>query len=335
MSPSLFNLNACVPGEDVYVTACELDAATLAQEGYHAVGYPFPDYVPSPAERDILMKARSIFLMGDSRASRKLWNELRERTFLVELPEGCRDVSDMLVKTCYGGTVNFQSLIEKLKIRAMERPIPNFYDLSRTMRNADGILPVDNPKRLHFRQKEVDEMAVVLPGAVVALFATYTGSGKTSWCLDQFELEEVLHHGSTVLNYSAELSPQEFSTLAAANLLGKDRLTLTAEDFNEAADLLDEPGAGKFYVGYNPNLNHIDQVLDVLEMAVRRLGANIVVLDHIHFLTRGEKDDIKAQADAMMRIKNMAVKLQIVFVVVGQSRKEPPSGARRVDRYEG
>ena len=49
------------------------------------------------------------------------------------------------------------------------------------------------------------------------------------------------------------------------------------------------------------------------------------MLDHLHFLTRGERDDIKAQADAMQRIKNMAVKYGIIFVVVGQSRKEQPN----------
>ena len=61
------------------------------------------------------------------------------------------------------------------------------------------------------------------------------------------------------------------------------------------------------------------------EWAIRRLGARVVVLDHLHFLCRGERDDIKAQADAMQRIKNLAVKYQVIFVVVGQSRKEQPS----------
>ena len=49
------------------------------------------------------------------------------------------------------------------------------------------------------------------------------------------------------------------------------------------------------------------------------MGANIVVLDHLHFFARGERDDIKSQADAMQRIKNMARKWNVIFVVVGQS----------------
>lgn len=112
--------------------------------------------------------------------------------------------------------------------------------------------------------------------------------------------------------------------LVTANLLEKDRLSLTREDFNEAARRLDAVDA-KFYVGYNPDLNRIGPVLDSIEWAIRRLGARIVVLDHLHFLCRGEQNDIKAQADAMQRIKNMAVKYQIIFVVVGQSRKEQPN----------
>jgi hypothetical protein len=126
-----------------------------------------------------------------------------------------------------------------------------------------------------------------------------------------------------VLNYSAELSPEEFARLVAANLLEKDRLLLTSEDFKEAARILDRSEA-KFYVGYNPELNRIGLVLDSIEWAIRRLGARVVVLDHLHFLCRGERDDIKAQSDAMQRIKNIARKYQVIFIVVGQSRKAQP-----------
>ena len=211
-----------------------------------------------------------------------------------------------------------------MRDKALETPIPDFFDLSQTLMNADSTPPMENPLRLHFRSKDVDDMAVILPGSVVSVFATHSGSGKTTWCLDQFELPEAMEHGRIVLNYSCELSPQEFGTLVAANLLSKNRLELTDADFKEAGKMLQESEA-KFYVGYNPELNRVGMVLDSLEWAIRRLGANIIVLDHLHFLTRGEKDDIKAQADAMQRIKNMAVKHGVIFVVVGQSRKAEAS----------
>jgi hypothetical protein len=324
MLTSMYNLNSVTPLDDVFVCEGEPDVAALTQAGYVACALPSAEYTPTAAELDILVRANRIFLAGDmdqpgQTAMKKLWAQIRERAYLLEWPAGCKDANETLLKH-----ENFQELVETLKAKALERPIPDFYDVKESLRNADHTNPMDNPRRLHMRDKRVDEMAVTLPGNVVSIFATYTGSGKTTWCLDNFELEECMKHGSVVLNYSAELSPSEFSRLVASNLLEKDRLNLSPDDFREAAHRLDESGA-RFYVGYNPDFNRIGMVLDSIEWAVRRLGAHIVVLDHLHFLTRGERDDIKAQADAMQRIKNIAVKYGIIFVVVGQSRKEQPN----------
>lgn len=326
MRTSLFNLEDCVAGEDVFVATSELEAALLVQAGYRTVAYPNPKYNPTPAERDVLMKASRIFLAGDCPEFRQLWNTLREKIYMLKWPDGCFKVADVFLKEGAGNVETFQSQIERLKKIALEQPVPGYYDLSKVLRNSDGTLPSANPKRLHFRSKAVDDMAIILPGSVVSVYATLSGSGKTTWCLDQFELEEVLNHGSVVLNYSAELSPQEFGTLVAANLTNRDRLQLTPDDYEAAATLLDD--GARFYVGYNPDLNRISMVLDSIEWGIRRLGANIVVLDHLHFLVRGERDVIQAQADAMQRIKNLAVAYQVIFVVVGQSRKSEPGAAR-------
>lgn len=329
MATALYNLGSVTPLDDAFLVEGEPDVAVLTQAGYNTVGLPLAGYTPTANEMDVLVRANRIFLAGDmdapgQAAMKKLWSQIRERAYLIEWPGGCKDANDCLVTACKGDVDRFQEMIETLKSKALERPIPDFYDVRESLRNADDTNPMDNPRRLHMRDKRVDEMAVTLPGNVVSIFATYSGSGKTTWCLDNFELEEALKYGSVVLNYSAELSPSEFSRLVASNILEKDRLNLSKEDFQEAARRLDEANA-RFYVGYNPDFNRIGLVLDSIEWAIRRLGAHIVVLDHLHFLTRGERDDIKAQADAMQRIKNIAVRYQVIFVVVGQSRKEQPN----------
>lgn len=329
MDTSLYNLGAITPFDDAFLVEGEPDTAIMTQAGYPTAAYPTDKYTPTQEERDILVRANRIFLAGDmdtvgQAAMKKLWGEIRDRVYMLEWPDGCKDANEVFLKICGKDTEKFQELVESLKSKALEKPIPDFYDVRQTLLNTDDTNPMDNPRRLHMRNHDVDQMAVTLPGNVVSMFATYTGSGKTTWALDQFELDECMKYGSVVVNYSAELSPEEFSRLVASNLLEKNRLELTRDDFTEAAQRLEESGA-KFFVGYNPELNRIGLVLDSLEWAIRRLGAHIVVLDHLHFLTRGERDDIKAQADAMQRIKNLARKYNIIFVVVGQSRKEQPN----------
>jgi CHC2-type zinc finger protein/DnaB helicase-like protein/Toprim domain-containing protein len=334
MESSLYNIESVSRMDDVFVTEGQPDVWTMTQAGYNAVGIPGASYSPTAEELDILVGANRIFLAGDNDATgdncmRRLYARLQEKAFILKWPEGIKDANDALTKHCGSDTEKFQELVEDMKQRALSEPVPNYYDLAEVlMTGDDDTKPMDNPRRLHFRDPAVDNMAVVLPGSVVSLYAKHTGSGKTTWVLDQIELDEVLLHGSVVLNYSAELSPEEFRTLAAANILNKDRLTLDSDDRKMAGRILQLANA-KFYIGYNPDLDRIGKVLDSIEWAIRRLGANIVVLDHLHFLTRGERDDIKAQADAMQRIKNMAVKLQVIFVVVGQSRKETQNGRGR------
>ena len=324
-STTLYNIQDVTPMDDVFVVEGEPDVAALKQCGYTAVGYPSGEYTPNDSERDRLMRAKRRFLAGDmdstgGKAMDKLWKELRDNTFRIEWPEGCKDANDVLQKVCGNDLDKMFELVEKLKGKALMRPVPDYYDMVESLENTDDTNPMDNPRRLHCKTPEVDAMAVTLPGNLVSVFATFTGSGKTTWILDEIELPEAMYHNSVVLNYSAELSVDELSILVAANLTNTNRLKIGKKELHDAAETLRAANA-RLYIGYNPDLNRIGLVLDSLEWAIRRLGANIVVLDHLHFLCRGEKDDIKAQADAMQRMKNMARKYDVIFIVVGQSRK--------------
>src|SRR5262249_1266340 len=100
--------------------------------------------------------------------------------------------------------------------------------------------------------------------------------------------------------------------------LKKNRNSLTKKDYTAAAEQL---GSQRYYLGRNPTLTTVGPVLDLIEMGIRRLGATLVVLDHLHFVCRPEKNEVHAQANAMQRIKNMAAKYKVKFIVVGQPRK--------------
>lgn len=339
MATGMMGLNTVEPFDDLMICEGEIDLLTLAQAGYIAASLPSAGFSPTPEMRDRIVQANTIYLAGDMDAPgqqtmTKLWSELRERTYLIEWPEGCKDANETYLKICGGDTDKFRELVEKLKQAARSKPIPHFYDLKESLRTADDTNPMDDPRRLHWPWKAVDEMAVCRPGSVVSAFATYTGSGKTTLLLS-LQLNEALKHGSVVINYSAELSPQEISTLVTAIVKKKDRLTLNREDYDDAAEQLRD---ARFYVGYNPDASSIRDVLGdgtdrnpgILEWAIRRLGANIVVLDHLHFFTSGEKDASTVEAASMTRIKNLAVKYNLIFIVVGQSRKAQPGAKNKV-----
>lgn len=332
MQTSLYNLENISCMDDAFVVEGEPDVWAMDQAGFIATGYPSAEYTPTGEERDRLKRANRVFLAGDNDEAglklRKLGNELGERVYVIEWPAGCKDANDALTQVCGNDTDKFRALVEKLKSKALETPIPNYYDLVQTIKNASNEPPSDNPRRLHFRAKELDDMAIITPGDVASIYATYTGSGKTTFCLDQFVLPEVLIHHSVVLYYSAELSQAEVGALVAANLTTTDRLHPTEASNKVAAKQLEDADA-KCYVGYNPDFDRIKLVLDSIEDAIRRLGANIIVLDHLHFLCRGENDVTRAQENAMQRIKNLARKYGVIFVVVGQSRKAPQGGKGR------
>lgn len=333
----LYNLDAISSLEDAFLVEGEPDCAVMKQAGYCAASMPSADYNIPPEERDVLMQANRLFLAGDMdevgrKAMGKLWAELRDGVYLIEWPDGCKDANDVLVKHCHGNGLHFQTVIDGLKAKALEKPIPDFYDVRQTLRNTNFTTPADNPSRLHAQDPNVDAMAITLPGNVVSIFATYPGTGKTTWVLDQLELPAVLHHKQVVLNYSAELSPEEFGRLVSANVLSKNRLEITKDDSIKAAEIFDKKNA-KFYVGYNPDVTDPDKVLDIIEWAVRRLGAHIVVLDHLHFYCRGDKD-IQQQARAMQRAKNLARKYNLIFIMVGQSRKAQPNRRNRPSELE-
>lgn len=330
MATPLYNGDCVNPFEDVFVVEGEPDTAVVFQAGQPCVGFPNAGFTATPEMRDKLMQANTIYLAGDMDqvgrdTMKKLWAELRDRTYLIDWPEGCKDANDTFLKVCGGNVGEFKAKLDELKQIARQRPIPNFYDLNQVLRTADDTNPMDNPNRLHFPWKEVDRMAVSTPGSVVSSYASYTGSGKTTFWLS-VQLNEALKYNSVVLNYSAELSPQELATLTTAILTKKNRLGLVRADYDRAADMMQD---ARFFVGYNPDISNIKDILGdgtdkhpgLLEWAVRRLGARIVVLDHLHFFTSGDKEATSSEAAAMTRIKNLAVKYGLIFIVIGQSRK--------------
>lgn len=321
MSTSLYNGQAINPFEDVFVVEGEPDTLIVAQAGYVAASIPSAGFAITPEMRDQLVQASRIYLAGDmdgvgQETMHKLWAELKERTYLIKWPDGCKDANETFLKQCNGDVAAFRVLIEELKQKAHESPMPFMYSLKESMLNADTTKPLENPNRLHFPWSNIDSWTAVLPGDVACLFATETGTGKTTMLM-AILLENAIKHGRTIVNYSAELLPPQYTRRAVSYLTEKKRDELEKEDYLKAAELM---GDARFYNGYKPKANY-KEVIETVIWAKRRLGADIIAIDHLMFLTRSEKDEIKAQSEAMRMLKDVAVEYNCIVIVVGQPRK--------------
>jgi replicative DNA helicase len=232
-----------------------------------------------------------------------------------------KDANDVFLKGCAGDVSKFRDLVEKLTHKARSQPMPDIYSLQDVMLSGGSTNIADHPNRLHFPWKEVDEMAVLLPGSVLAVYATQTGMGKSAWAT-QVALHNARKYGDVVVSYQCELDPQEIAVMAAAQVLRKNRNFLTEQDMKEAASALE---GVQFYIGNNPNLSDKDEILALLEAACRRFGATILVIDHFHFLTRSENNGNAIERVTAADIKKMAKRLGLKIINVGQPRKAQQS----------
>lgn len=322
MATALFNAEAVSPFDAVYLVEGEIDALSLEQSGFHAVSVPSAGTKLTSDMKDTIMQAECVILAGDTDQTgsgymEKLLKELGERTYLLKWPEPFKDANEFFLNGCNRDVSIFRTKVEELTKKAKANLPPDIYSIQEVMKNGDDGNLSDVPNRLRFPWSEVDQAALLGPGSVLGVMATSTGQGKTALTL-QFTLFGARKYDETVLNWQCELSPKEISVMVAAQVLRKNRNFLTKEDLRTAADELD---GVRYFVGNNPTISDLGEVLNIIEAAIRRTGATIVVLDNIHFYTSGIDDDVRVLASALQRIKQLAVTYGVKFIVVFQPRK--------------
>lgn len=322
MATALFNTDDLDVFEPIYLVEGEYDCAVLVQAGFHAVSVPSAGVKLSSAHKDQIMRASCVILAGDSDPTgagymTSLWKSLGERTYLLAWPETCKDANETFLKSSGRDVDKFRLLVEELTTKAKSTPMPDIYSIQETMRNGEETSLADRKDRLRFPWTNVDQMAILLPGSVLGLTSTNTSMGKTPFAI-QATLFGARKYKEVVVNWQCELSPPEISVIVAAQVLHKNRNFLTKEDRGRAADQIE---GVEYYVGNNPVITNIMEVLDVMEAAIRRLGATVAVLDNLHYYTTGIDDENRVQTAAIKRIKQIGGTYGTKWIVVGQPRK--------------
>lgn len=323
MATELFNLDTVDPFEPVWLVEGEPDACVLEMAGFRTVSLPNASYVLTPQQRDALLESEFIVLAGDNddgpgvKAMERLRVDFDKRAVKIDWPAPHKDATDVYLKECKRDLAAFRALCNQLVAAAKSQPMKGVYSLAETMRKSTQGVTADNPSRFHWPWKSVDLMANFLPGDVALVMSTDTGMGKSVWTL-QGTVFGARFHDEVVVNYQAEMTAEEIANIVAANILAKDRNNLASDDYNEAAQKL---GAARYYIGADPSLNTASPVLDLIEAAVVRFGATVIVLDHIHFICRNSNNEIQEQANTMQRFKNMCRKYGAKGIIVAQPRK--------------
>lgn len=322
METVLYGIEDIDPFEPIYLVSGEFDRAVMKQAGFRAVSLASDTHKPTPEQKDQLMTASMIILAGDtdtvgSQTMDRLWKEFGNHSYKLTWPDGSKDANDVFLNACGRDLSKFKNLVDELTSKAKSQPMPSVYSLQETMRSGDDAVLSDHPDRMRAPWHDVDTMVNIMPGDVVGINATNSGMGKSTFVL-QWTLYNARKYGRSFVNFQAEMRPAEIATMVTAQVLRKDRNFLTGSDKKQAANELE---GVEYYVGFDPVLNGINAVLDLLEAAIKRLSPYGVVLDHFHHLTTGMNNETQVQTAAMTRIKQIAETYKVVFFNVGQPRK--------------
>lgn len=339
---ALFNMEAANALEDLFVTEGEFDTAIFEMCNFRAVSIPNAAAKLTPENKIIMKRGARIFLAGDNdggagnAAMRALRRELCDNAYAIEWP-GAKDANEFYLKICNSDKEVFRQRVEELVQQALSMPAEGFISLQERVRLAalSGGTDISGDKtRLHFPFRKMDNMSFSLPGSVVTLYSTYSGTGKTVFTT-QIMYKEA-ERGECVVVYSPEVRDNQYLALVAAQILGPKRLPqgldraglVRKEDYEELYNELSAPaetGAPmQFYVGHGLPVSDGEKIIEFIEKVIVATGATRFVIDTFHRIVTpvGRESVVDAEGRTMRDLEALAIKHKMIFVIIGQSNKE-------------
>lgn len=332
MTKRLFNDSEAIDEfGDLFLTAGEFDCMVLEQAGFRCVSMSSDSKPPTMKEREPLVRAGRLVLAGDAdlsgqRAMNKLGVELKCGAIL-KWPDKCKDANEFYLKNPRTFADSVRTLLDVALVEPMP---PGFISLTDAIDGLTAAPPALDPDRFRWPWDDVDEMCIMLPGHVITVSSTFTGTGKSTFVYNGmlFNATRDFHKGVRLNQkvpgyYAAEQSPDELARMGVAYLsldgTTRDKNSLIAEDIEDAKQKL---SGARFYIGYDPTRTRAKEVVDLCEAAAGHLGLTDLVIDNMGFIGRNEKGSLwDAQADCMQRLKNLAKSTHIRVWVVCAARK--------------
>lgn len=359
---ALFNVETICPFDPVFVTEGELDTAIFEQAGLRAVSIPSASSIKlTPSSKNALKQATEIFLAGDNDgkvgniAMAKLARELGKGAYIILWP-GVKDANAFFLKACNRNIEKFSDEVAKLMVVARATPVQGFTRMAEQYEEGTDIDMSNDPDRLHFPWREVDEMHYTPAGYVSIIYSTYTGTGKTV-----FTTQVAIHEakrGEVVVVYSPEIKRDPYKALIAAQVLGEalmkdggpglnraEKITVAQQQatkklfdqtYEEEEKTLGpypdwyhvkhglEDSKLAYYAGYEIPYTDTEEIIDFIEYAVRTIGATRFVIDTLQRIIQAPEGENQSQTEgrAIKRLEKIAADQGCIFIVIGQSNKE-------------
>lgn len=238
-----------------------------------------------------------------------------DRSYLMRLPEGIKDVNDFLRKG--GNRAAFQRLLSQ----AMQFDIPTIYSLDRALDRLAEQKASNNLDQVEDMTPwpSVNKIIGTWGGGNLIIISGPQGTGKTTFCsnINQYFASK----GLPALLYCLEMNLHELAQHILCAHYKKTEEEVDAALIDQARlDLADWP----LLIGANPQVTGIKGVTDLLKQAAKRYDLQLIVFDNLHMLSRSLENHTQEIGIITKSFKALAMELEIPVILIAQPRKLKP-----------
>ena len=332
--PILFGMDKVPTDADtIIITEGAVDTLSLAEAGFDNVVS-----VPTGAQgftwlafcREFIERFSTIIVFGDwERGKMSLLDTLKARVTTATIKAvrkldylGEKDANDILRKF---GTEALRKAIENAEVPK----ICNVKDLS-TVESVD----VNNLDTIKTGIDKIDRVIHGMAMGQVVLLYGKRGEGKSS-LMSQI-ICNALDQNESVFAYSGELSDFHFKRWLDFQLAGEHNVTETTNEYGDPIyhipdDVIDDINAwyrGRAFLYDNEYLDEADDefegIIKTIERVIRQYNTRLICIDNLMSAMEvvADKDNLYvAQGNFVGQLKRLAMKYQVVIVLVAHARK--------------
>lgn len=317
----LFNEDAVQNHEELIIVEGELDCITLLEAGYeNVVGLTGGARTFLPRWYDLLKGKKTLWLCLDNdpegqEGARDIARRLGwAKCYNVALPDGVNDVNEFF---CQPEVVkeDFDELLQGAELFPIENTLEFHTAVERYFRQAEDEVSRDSRGKIDTPWASVNRLVREFRRGNLVVLSAPPKMGKTMLALN------LVHHNlgknHPCFFYCLEMSPMEITGRYLTMHSNGQRKPLSAVEKEELIAKLEEV---PFVLGYNQTGLNAGTVLGTIRETVKRYGIRLVVLDHLHYLVRGEHQT--EQIGTLVRdIKMLASELDVAFILIAQPKK--------------